>query len=288
MTAAEVKAALYRRHPATQDMGFRQVPGQWTCIEEWRGIDLMAWRAWGGGYRVGYEVKVSRGDFRTELLNPAKRKDAVSLCNRFYFAVPEGLLKPAEIAYVEPEWRPEDFERVACPGIGGMGNWPRHWRETTGPRPDYVSREYGGRCVRLRRDPYTGKRVKGWWVKAPVPRVLTLEDSPYRAGSEAARIAREQALLQRARDDQGETYVLCPRCGGKGYVDVSPAEKAAPTLWVPRECGLIEVSSRGCRVAKEAPAQGCRGLSEKELCDLVRWTSARPDFRHKGLVAAVA
>jgi hypothetical protein len=86
---------------------------------------------------------------------------------------------------------------------------------------------------------------------------------------------------------QGQATILCPRCGGKGYIDVSPVEKSAPTLWVPRDCGLVEVTSRGTRVAKEAKARGARGLSEKELCDLVRWTSARPDWRHRGLVAPV-
>lgn len=108
MTAADVKEKLRRRHPATQTMGYRQIPGPWTCIEEWRGVDLLAFsvhssppsgRTCGLSYiRVGYEVKVSRSDYRVELRRPEKRAAARAMCHEFYFAVPRGLLKPEEIA----------------------------------------------------------------------------------------------------------------------------------------------------------------------------------------------
>lgn len=94
------------------------MPGPWTCVEEWMGIDLVAFSAWAsaGNYaRVGYEVKVSRSDLRRELLNPGKRMRAVRWCNEFYLAVPRGLLTASELAYREPDWEPGDFTRESCP-----------------------------------------------------------------------------------------------------------------------------------------------------------------------------
>ena len=125
MTAAEVKEALRARHPATQKLGAKTVPGVWTCVEEWQDIDLVAFSAYKhpptgaqrrAAYpRVGYEVKVSRSDLRRELLSPGKRRRYLQLCHEFYLAVPAGLLRDDELAYVEPDWQPGDFERDGCP-----------------------------------------------------------------------------------------------------------------------------------------------------------------------------
>lgn len=42
--------------------------------------------------RTAIEVKVSRADFQRELLNPEKRRRAMRITDRFYFAVPYGLI----------------------------------------------------------------------------------------------------------------------------------------------------------------------------------------------------
>jgi len=98
------------------------MPGPWTAIEEWRNIDLVAFSAWSSAScyaRIGYEVKVSRSDLRSELLSPGKRELNVKWCNEFYLAVPEGLLKPEEIEFVEPDWEPNDWLGERCPGFAG-------------------------------------------------------------------------------------------------------------------------------------------------------------------------
>jgi len=97
MTAAEVKDALRTRHPALAEYGG---PGPWTCLEEWANIDLACFSAWSSAKPpiVGYEVKVSRSDYRRELLKPGKRELAVSACHAFYFATPKGLLTKEEPA----------------------------------------------------------------------------------------------------------------------------------------------------------------------------------------------
>lgn len=236
MTAAEVKERLRRRHPAViQRPGYLPMVGPWTCVEELYEIDMLALcanRHAAPATRavsypiVGYEVKVSRGDYRSELLKPYKRVKGRSRCHEFYFAVPKGLLKPHEIEYVEPEWEPEDFMRVTCPD----------------------------RCHKVRGHGYSHYIQ----VSCPWPR--------------PAQTWREVEM----------GYVPCETCGGKGYIEKSRVEKEAPTLWVPKDVGLIEVSSRGCHVTKRSPV-----VKEPEpfsaLGVMARWISVRPDPRHRSL-----
>ena len=92
MTAAQIKDALRRRHPALSPG--QTMVGEWTCLAEFHDIALLAFSAWSSRQfrRVGYEVKISRRDYRRELLKPYKRVGAVAFCHEFYFAVPVGLL----------------------------------------------------------------------------------------------------------------------------------------------------------------------------------------------------
>lgn len=80
--------------------------------------------------------------------------------------------------------------------------------------------------------------------------------------------------------------VKCGACNGKGYTAKSRVESEAPTLWVPRDTGLIEIKPRGGRkVVKTAPKHGLSDDMERHhVADLVRWSSARPDPRHDGVV----
>lgn len=222
MNARDVKNKLYPRHPGSGD----QMPDPWTIIEEWRGIDLLAISAWSSAdnyARVGYEVKVSRADMRSELLNPAKRGRNVEWCNEFYFAVPAGLLTDDELAFDEPEWDEADWHGERCDGL------------------------YGQRCYPLR------ARRKTHYVRVPIP----------------------------STDWPRHDHVPCPTCGGKGVLAKSRVEREAPTLWVPRDVGLIVVDGRGSRVVKPSPRRKqVPTLSAGELGQFVRWISMRPDPRH--------
>lgn len=126
-TSAEVIEKLRKRHPATQAMGARRIPGPWTCIEEWMCMDLLAVCAITSQgrvpyARVGYEVKVSRSDYRSELRDPSKRAEAVAACHEFYFAVPKGLLTSDEIAGLTTGptalYVPDDVGLVVVDGRG--------------------------------------------------------------------------------------------------------------------------------------------------------------------------
>ena len=265
-TAEDIKAALRRRHPGDTH---GSMPGQWTCIEEWLGIDLLALNAWAKACVVGYEVKVSRSDLRRELLKPHKRVTAVEHTTEFYFAVPHGLLTAEEVAFEEPEWVPEDFEREHCPGVPEFGPELRYsWTGHT--------RRYGGRCRRSRLE---RKNL----VPVPVPYVVTAPEwmKPWEGESDEA----FQARLLREFDPRHRTdEAPCWACGGKGYLEQSRVEREAPTVWVPRDVGLVTVSARGCRVVKASPRRTdpkSIAPTRKALNDLVRWVSHRPDPRHR-------
>jgi len=221
LTAEQVKAALYARQPTQRS----PMPGAWTVIEEWRAIDLLAFSAWesiGKYARVGYEVKVSRSDMRSELLAPGKRARNVAWCNEFYIAIPAGLLTEEELAFEEPEWAPEDWIGEPCPG-------------------------YLGKACRA------GWRRKTHFVEVPIPSTGW------------------------AKHD----YVKCPTCNGLGVTTVSRVEREAPTLWIPADVGLVVVDGRGTRVVKKSPRRKeVPALSRREVGQLVRWASMRPDPRH--------
>lgn len=73
----------------------------------------------------------------------------------------------------------------------------------------------------------------------------------------------------------------CQTCGGKGYMAKSLVEREWPTLWVPRDVGLIEVDGNGARCVKKAPKRKeVAALRPMDLGQLVRWVSFRPDPRH--------
>lgn len=286
MTAEEVKEALRVLHPGTRDGSY---PGRWTCLEEWCKIDLLALDAWRDAEVVGYEVKVSRSDCRAELLNPTKRMEAVSRCTRFYLAVPEGLLKPEEIAFKEPEWDLCDFERVSCPGPLAYDHAVRHGGRCINPR--------GGRSGRRSsRYGYSYRHYpKGSSVMMPVPAVL--QPISYSQTGHGPKVYSNQALLDAVRD-QGYQPVACPVCGGRGYVEPSRVERESPQLWVPRDVGLIEVRGTRAFVVRRAPKNelpvpivgadsGVRDpkvhnrVQRQRINDMIRWTSNRPDPRHR-------
>jgi hypothetical protein len=272
--AEDIKNALRKHYPAERQGRFA---GRWTTLTEWCGIDLLALDAWRSAAVIGYEVKVSRSDMRSELLNPAKRWEAVSRCTRFYFAVPEGLLKPEELEFKEPDWSFDDFERKPCPGAPKFGS----------------EKIYGGSCSnprvrangRMRKSRWIAKDTpKGWRTELPVPCVIKVPEFS----------SVDSYTVERYLELQGSARLPCPTCGGTGYISKSKVEHEAPYLWVPKDVGLVEIRSSGVRTIKQAPFNNTpktiigeqiedptqNRLRRQVLADLVRWTSNRPDPRH--------
>lgn len=272
MTAREVKDALRRRHPAVAEYGG---PGPWTTLEEWANIDLLAFSAWSSKKPpiVGYEVKVSRSDYRRELLKPEKRTAAVAGCWQFWFAVPKGLLTKEEKAYVEPEhFRGQAFVRDSC---------PERCSKIKGQERRYLLSADARRSMQLVTEA-TAKLSGSWWT---IPSAYGDAASSLRGhgwGDKKVEVRGEYNPDDDHYNAGGpvQEWRACTSCDGRGYTRKSVVEEEAPTLWVPNDVGLIEVHPNGrCHVVRKAP------LEEPthpigDLCQLVRWVSFRPDPRH--------
>lgn len=241
-------------------------------LTEWRNIDLLALDAWQSASVVGYEIKVSRSDMRSELLKPAKRAEAVAMCTEFYFAVPAGLLTPAEREWYEPTWEPADFHRTPCTNPDCSASHQR--------------RGFARRYAKARGKTYKGTDIEGVTVR--------LGDG-----------------TDRGVDKHGATYThhfvvvaCCAVCKGYGTIEKSFVERVAPTLWVPRDVGLVVVGSAGiAQVLKKSPVnklpepiipwpytpgtnsrltpENSNRVQRQTLAQLVRWASFRPDPRHR-------
>ena len=259
LTAEQIKGALHRRHPAIREGGG---PGAWTTVEEWEGIDLMALSAWSSVKPpiVGYEIKVSRSDYRRELLKPAKRLWATQACWQFYLVTPKGLLTDEEKAFVQPEhFEGAAFTRERCPErceSPARGKWGgdicvRRWGKW-----EKVDAAYGNVACRYRLFSY-GPPVQG--------EEFDPSEKPLSAGGPR------------------QAWAICETCEGRGYMRKSVVEEEAPTLWVPPDVGLVEIEVRvdglRCRAVRKAPEQP-PSTPLGDIGQLARWISFRPDPRH--------
>lgn len=265
MTAEEIKEALRGRHPALDQWGN---PGPWTTIEEWDNVDLLAFSAWRSAKPpiVGYEVKVSRSDYRRELLKPGKRALAVESCWQFYFAVPKGLLTKEEKAYVEPEHFEDGsaFVRQECPSNCRRASrepWGGNAGTTKTGQWTQIEIGYGDAAC----------TINGFW------RHRSLRGG---GGKVEARAEFNPAEDTYAASRTTRRWDVCETCEGRGYLRQSVVEQEAPTLWIPSDVGLIEVGDDGkCRTVRKAPSnKPTRAFAP--LGKLIRWVSYRPDTRH--------
>ena len=104
-------------------------------------------------------------------------------------------------------------------------------------------------------------RKKTHTVRVPVPIVASYPDGYYFSGWD---------------------NIVCPTCKGKGVTLASRVERESPTLWVPRDVGLIVVSESGSRAVKPSPKRReVPALNDAYLGQIVRWISMRPDPRHR-------
>lgn len=73
---------------------------QFRLYDGGRIMDLMSISCgeWAGSAaRVGYEVKVSRADYRSEMKKPEKYVEVMRYCDEFYYVTPKGLICPTEL-----------------------------------------------------------------------------------------------------------------------------------------------------------------------------------------------
>lgn len=86
-----------------------------------------------GMAKVAYEIKVSRGDFLSELKKPTKRKMALLFSDYFYFATPRGLVSleelPPECGLIEVfETSPNEYGHQVTVKAPRLEAFPPNWR----------------------------------------------------------------------------------------------------------------------------------------------------------------
>ena len=104
-TVAEILAALAGLH-----RNYAHRNDTWAFFDELRlgtgfrrdsaqSVDAFAIALWPTDHwaTYAYEIKVTRADFLRELKHPLKRRPALRFSNLFWFATPEGLVKPEEV-----------------------------------------------------------------------------------------------------------------------------------------------------------------------------------------------
>lgn len=100
MRSQDAVAAIMRRHPPPRYAAF---PEMCTAagFDKKRRLDVWVMDTWPSSRfeRICYEVKISRGDYLSEIKNPEKRRAGMLLSNRFVFAVPTGLIRIEELPY---------------------------------------------------------------------------------------------------------------------------------------------------------------------------------------------
>lgn len=97
-TSARIEHLLRDRHAPPEWAFFAELQES-TGAMGGRAFDAWAMNVWPSKeyVSVGYEIKVSRGDFRREIDDPSKRRPLEAVSNECYFAAPAGLLRPDEI-----------------------------------------------------------------------------------------------------------------------------------------------------------------------------------------------
>lgn len=93
VTANDVLVALEAYYIS---MGFLLVPEVSIAYQGERRADAMVLGR-GSETCIIAEIKVSRGDFKHELEDEEKRQRALELSSQYYFAAPQGMIKPKEL-----------------------------------------------------------------------------------------------------------------------------------------------------------------------------------------------
>lgn len=93
-----ITEALRGHYPTTAYAFFEQVP-RGTGWSKNRLLDVVVMSLWPsrGLDLTGIEIKVTRGDFRREINDPAKADEIGKFCDLFFIAAPKGLLEPEEL-----------------------------------------------------------------------------------------------------------------------------------------------------------------------------------------------
>lgn len=96
-TEATIADTLAKRYKTQEWVFLRGVANTAGAVS--RTADAMAFNLWPSrGLEIhGFEIKISRSDFKKELDDPAKAEAIAKYCDRWFLVVPAGLVQPHEI-----------------------------------------------------------------------------------------------------------------------------------------------------------------------------------------------
>lgn len=102
MKSADVRSALRAKFGGSEWAIFFEV-GDGTGMNQRRWADAVAMNLWPSrGMEIhGFEIKVSRSDWLSELKNPEKSEPVQRYCDRWWVVCPAGIIKPGELP---PTW----------------------------------------------------------------------------------------------------------------------------------------------------------------------------------------
>lgn len=112
MTSDDIRAALRDRLPVAEYALFFEVSNK-TGSARTTSADAVSMSLWPsrGLEVIGFEIKVSRGDWLRELKNPAKAESIAQYCDRWVILAPDKLIAPAEIPAGWGMWTLSDAGR---------------------------------------------------------------------------------------------------------------------------------------------------------------------------------
>ena len=98
MKSSDICAALRARYAQPEWALFFEVASG-TGANARRHADALAMNMYPsrGLAILGFEIKVSRGDLKRELINPDKAEEIAKFCNEWWLVVPEGLIKEDDL-----------------------------------------------------------------------------------------------------------------------------------------------------------------------------------------------
>jgi hypothetical protein len=134
--SVELVALLRARYPKASHALFEQVANA-TGASHRRSADALVLELWpsDGLHLLGFEVKVSRGDWRRELRQPRKAEAISRYCDTWWVVAPEGVVGPSELP---PGWGLLEPQAVPPPVGAGALAWQLRQRVAAvqvDPRP---------------------------------------------------------------------------------------------------------------------------------------------------------
>jgi hypothetical protein len=99
MTASDIERELMKRYPSGEYAYFSQVRNGTGFPRETRTADAMVLSLWPsrGLELYGFEIKVSRSDWLSELKNPKKAEELSQYCDYWYIVAPSDIVEIGEL-----------------------------------------------------------------------------------------------------------------------------------------------------------------------------------------------